>query len=380
MGAPFAFIALADRDRLWFKAAAGLDNGKTHHRETQWDASFCSYCIVSGEPLVVPDASLDARFRNHPLVAGPPFLKFYAGSPLMRPNGSAFGTLCVLDSAPHSAPTKDQLENLAELADLVVEEMRQRVALRKVEAARVSQERREMIRLRLQEAISQAQSHFISGGEPDTVFGELLDGITVATASRAGCIAEPCPDGLVVRASKGAHNLRPLMELALASSTIQEFGTAAAFPVFHGEKIAGVIAWDRDQTEPAVSLRAKVAPVLDSVAVLFAAAKSRAEGRAAARAIRLRDRALASITSAVSIVDPAAGSILYANSGFESMSGYSSAELAGRHYNLLNGPGTDPAAIRQIETALAAGDDIDVTLRNYSRDGSAFWNRIRYSP
>ena len=375
MGAPFAFIALADRDRLWFKATSGI-----RVRETQRAAAFCSYAILSDEPLVVPDASLDARFRNHPLVTGPPFLKFYAGAPLKRPNGSAFGTLCVLGRDPHFALTPDHLANLAELADLVVEEMQQRVALRRIEAARVTQERRESIRLRLQEAIRQAQSHFISGGEPEIVFGELLDGITVATASRAGCIAEPCPDGLVVRASKGSHNLLPLMELALASLTIQESGTAAAFPVFHGDKIAGVIAWDREKTEDTINLRAKVAPVLDSVAVLFAAAKSRAEGRSAARAIRLRDRALGSITSAVSIVDPRAGSILYANSGFESMSGYSAAELVGRPYSLLNGLDTDATSIRQVEAALAAGDDIDVTLRNYHRDGTAFWNRIRYSP
>ncbi len=375
MGAPFAFIALADRDRLWFKATTGF-----RVRETQRAGALCSQAIFSEEPLVVPDAALDVRFRNHPLVTGPPFLKFYAGAPLKRPKGSAFGTLCVFDREAHSGLTAEQLANLADLADLVVEEMQQRVALRRVEAARISQECRETVRLRLQEAIRQAQSHFISGGEPEIVFEELLDGITVATASRAGCIAEPCPDGLVVRASKGAHNLLPLMKLALGSLTMQQSGTAVAFPVFHGEKIAGVIALDPDQTDAPINLRAKVAPVLDSVAVLFAAAKSRAEGRAAARAIRLRDRALASITSAVSIVDPRAGSILYANSGFESMSGYSAAELVGRPYNLLNGPSTDPASIRQIDDALAGGEDIDITLHNYYRDGTAFWNRIRFSP
>jgi len=72
--------------------------------------------------------------------------------------------------------------------------------------------------------------------------------------------------------------------------------------------------------------------------------------------------------------------ILYANPGFEHLTGYRAQEMAGRSCRILQGAHTNPAAIAAISQALAAFEPISITLLNYRRDGSAFWNELRLAP
>ncbi len=122
LGMPIATVTFIDENRQWFKAACGLDV-----RETARDISFCHYAIQSDEVMVVPDATLDARFANNPLVAGQPFVRFYAGAPLRAPNGHNLGTLCVIDHRPRELNAAD-IRTLRELAATVVNELELRRA------------------------------------------------------------------------------------------------------------------------------------------------------------------------------------------------------------------------------------------------------------
>ena len=71
--------------------------------------------------LIVPDAHLDFRFVDNPLVTGPPYIRFYAGSPLTCPEGFKLGTFCIIDSAPRpQGLTVEQQETLHDLADMTV--------------------------------------------------------------------------------------------------------------------------------------------------------------------------------------------------------------------------------------------------------------------
>lgn len=72
--------------------------------------------------------------------------------------------------------------------------------------------------------------------------------------------------------------------------------------------------------------------------------------------------------------------IIYANMGFEQMTGYPVAEVIGKSCAFLQGSDTDQAEIGKMRAALARGDACMVTLRNYRRDGSMFWNELSLSP
>jgi GAF domain-containing protein len=113
-GTPFSKISLLDEDRQWFKSKIGLEVRQTPRVE-----SFCAHAIMSSELFVVPDASRDPRFAANPMVAGEPLVRFYAGAPLIAPNGHILGALCVLDQVPRQL-SSEQMESLRILSKQVM--------------------------------------------------------------------------------------------------------------------------------------------------------------------------------------------------------------------------------------------------------------------
>ena len=114
-GTPMSAVSLVDAERQWFKARVGL-----RVAETTRDLAFCAHTIMDpAHLLVVNDATTDARFASNPLVTGDPGIRFYAGAPLVAPDGSAVGTLCVIDSKPRQL-SGAQLDLLRQLAAHVI--------------------------------------------------------------------------------------------------------------------------------------------------------------------------------------------------------------------------------------------------------------------
>jgi signal transduction histidine kinase len=122
---PIALITFIDEERQWFKSHVG-----TSLTENTRDLSFCTYLIASQDDvMVVPDASLDKRFVDNPVINGPTKLTFYAGVPLVNTDGFALGTLCVIDTEKHTlSPYQEQA--LKTLANQVVDklELKRKVA------------------------------------------------------------------------------------------------------------------------------------------------------------------------------------------------------------------------------------------------------------
>lgn len=90
-GAPIALVSLLDADRQWFKARYGVSV-----TETPRNVSFCNQAIKESSLMIVPDAAVDERFASTVVFPDGPPIRFYAGAPLMTPEGTALGTLCVM--------------------------------------------------------------------------------------------------------------------------------------------------------------------------------------------------------------------------------------------------------------------------------------------
>ncbi|GLK68407.1 sensor domain-containing diguanylate cyclase [Hansschlegelia plantiphila] len=114
---PMVTVTLIDGHRQWFKSRRGMTL-----RETPRAHAFCNETIKRAAPLVVRNALKDETFADNPLVTGAPGIQFYAGAPLVTPDGHPIGTLCVMDRMPRSFDD-DELAILVDLAGIVVDEL-----------------------------------------------------------------------------------------------------------------------------------------------------------------------------------------------------------------------------------------------------------------
>ncbi len=221
---PIALISLVDPDRQWFKSRIGIEA-----TETPRDMAFCTHAMQYPDALMeVEDASLDERFQENPLVTGKPFIRFYAGKPLVTPDGFALGTLCVIDYKPRKL-TQSQRNGLIRLSDVVTD-----------------------------------------------LFNERY------------------------------HSKLKSIDYVIEQS------------ISHG-----LLITDPAQTD---------------------------------------------------------NPITYANKALEKMTGYSREEILGRNCRFLQGEETDPQSISKVRDAIAEHREVTVTLKNYRKDGSTFWNEFTLSP
>jgi len=137
LGCPVSFIEFMDADRQWFKSKYGLPEDVT---ETPRDIAICNTVISSGNLLCVPDLSQDDRFRTNPLVEAEPNIRFYAGAPLITPNGQAVGTICSVDFQKREISVNQQ-EALKKLSKQVMTQLELRRTLIEVKDSLIVREK-----------------------------------------------------------------------------------------------------------------------------------------------------------------------------------------------------------------------------------------------
>lgn len=171
---PTAMISLVERDVQWFVSRVGIDIDQTSR-----EVSFCDYAMRQQSVMVVEDARLDPRFASNALVTGEPFIRFYAGAPLVSVDGYPLGSLCIVDYKPRpNGLSEVQVQALAVLARQVINQLELRRSVTAAKQAAIElRESDEALRSRTTElAESEARFRAIAESMPQMVWSTTPDG------------------------------------------------------------------------------------------------------------------------------------------------------------------------------------------------------------
>ncbi len=159
---PYSTITFVDSSRQWFKSEVGFGTNVTSRSD-----GFCACAILHPETLVIEDTLADPRFSGNPFVLDGPRIRFYAGAPIIAPNGNILGTVCVFDNTPRHLSSA-QVEALEALARQVQGLLEQRNTISRLESALAASEAAE---LRLGELAA------IVDSSDDAILSKNLNGI-----------------------------------------------------------------------------------------------------------------------------------------------------------------------------------------------------------
>ncbi len=206
---PIALISLIDSDRQWFKAKVGLDADQTAR-----DISFCGHAILEHQVFVVPNATIDERFADNPLVTGDLHINFYAGAQLKTPEGFHIGTLCVIDHQP-KVLSSEQIEALSAIARQVIGQLELRKNLRALELKSQELNKAHIAA----QASAQAKGDFLAlmSHEIRTPMNGIIGLANLLHDSALNCEQRDCVDGIL----HSGHSLMMLVNDVLDFSKIE---------------------------------------------------------------------------------------------------------------------------------------------------------------
>ena len=389
-GTPIAIITLIDERRQWFKATVGWDM-----EETSREIAFCNVTIQQRDLLMVPDTHDDFRFADNPFVTDEPYLRFYAGTPLITSEGVALGTLAVLDRVPRHLSEKQQealrilgrevvaqfelRKNLGTLTRLVKQRRRTeeqlRISHRELEK-RVTERTAELSRINatlLEEANRRAREATLSQAIIDS-----LPGIVYLFNER----------GQFLRWNRSFETVTGFSKEEIAQAHALDFFGSSQEKLLLTERIAAVFEEGHAVVEADLLTKGG-----QRIPYYFSGGRVELDGRQcvcglgvditerkqAEENLRLRDRALQASVNAIVITD-LEGTVEYVNPAFEKITGYTLTEACGRNCRFLQGEDREQPGVGILRRAIRECDESSVLLRNYRKDGTLFWNDVHIAP
>lgn len=155
-------------------------------------------------------------------------------------------------------------------------------------------------------------------------------------------------------------------------------------PILGDSKFLGLLC-GHQCSEPRIWQKAEI-DLFEQLAIQVSIALKQAnllhELNTAQEVLRIRDRAIAAASNSIIITDSRQpdNPIIFCNAAFETVTGYLPKEVLGRNCRFLQGPDTDPDTIEEIRTALKQKRECQVVIKNYRKDGTAFWCELSISP
>ena len=328
------------------------------------------------ELIIVPDAKADERLADHPIVTRPPYVRFYAGAPLITREGITLGALCLMDTSPRVVSSAE-VDTINRLAAIVMESIEVRLGRQRLQRENAVHEQTARA-LRVVEA----RYHRISENTPGMVYQLVrrADGaeefLFASDACRAILGLEP--DTLLGDAQEYfrlVHSKdRPAYERAMVESVNE--GKPLRWEGRH--RLAnGQLKWLQVSAQPE---RAPGGDILWDGIMLDTTERRKAENR-----LRMLESSIENANDAILVTeaepfDLPGPRIIYANRVFTRMSGYSLEEVLGQTPRMFQGPKTDPEARRKIREALESWKAIRIEVLNYRKDGSEFWVELNIVP
>jgi PAS domain S-box-containing protein len=404
--APIAYISLIDASCQWLKSQVGLQ-AKTHHyldfcervialhytsrqtakypqpetpssTETKLSTSEEMLSAIVIEDLAINN-SINKQLATHPLVKSDPGIRFYIGIPIQTNEGVLVGMLSVMDYEPRPIST-DSLNALKAISRQVFMQM---------------DLHRQLIHskgklIKLEDTIKKRSSVWeIVRQERDFVCNVLN------TLSALVVVLDP--QGKIIRFNHICEELTGYSAQEVEGKTPQEVGLSIYnFPVqtqplssnysaetdqFPSQSESEWIAHDRSHHLIAWSNTIIYSPD-GTIEHIIATGTDITLRRESEKMLRLLERAIAASPNGIVISDALIPEkpIIYCNPTFERITGYSSSDILGKNCRFLQGNDTDPETIGIIRACLKEAKDCLVTLKNYRKDGTAFWNELAISP
>ncbi len=383
-GTTMALVSLIDADRQWFKARMGVDVCSTDR-----EVAFCDHAVRARAALVVPDATQDPRFVDNPFVTGEAHIRFYAGAPLVTPEGYVLGTLCVLDTEPRDLPDHQLklLTSLAHQAMTQLERRRQAEALAE-EVARHEVARDELTRRkRFDEAVMESVSTGVLACDEN---GEIV--LYNAAQRRLTGMGSTEPfDGNIHAAPSDAYAAQ-LRRISYADGTSLADGQTPLGLAFAGQEMTDVPmrVEQADGTVRHVLVTArrilsKQGDTLGAVAAFADITAERAVQEQLRESAAFHDAVLAASPDVIYTSDPRNNTTLWTSRNLTDILGYQSEDVIALGASLLDTlvhPDDVPrlrdgnASIRE----LADGGVILQRFRARHVDGSYRWLSRRVTP